>query len=390
MRLFDSVTNFSLYAIYLLMFLDFKKAFDTVNHDRLIDKLSWYGIRGIAQLWFKNFLLERMQKTVFNSAESSSRLVECGVPQGSILGPLLYIIYVNDMQRVLSHCQISLYADDTALYIPGARCDEVESLLQQDLNRISRWLVSNKLFLNVGKSKSMLVGSKFHRDIGTPLTIHCGGEELEEVSSYKYLGVMVDKHVTFEAHAEYISGKVSKRLGSLSRSRKYMNSETSLMLYKSLVVSLFDYCDTVYQIMLAKDLAHLQVLQNKACRIILQQNRFSHASDLHCDLKLPYLSQRRELHTLVIMYKIVSNTAPPYLTRMIKPIEDRPAPTATRGAETYLLELPLFRTNKGQGAFSFLGPRYWNSLPQEIRMLVEKNKNIFRDAVIEWQHTQAQ
>ena len=286
--------------------------------------------------------MDRMQKTVINSAESSSRLVECGVPQGSILGPLLYIIYVNDMQRILSHCQISLYADDTALFIAGASCNDVAALLQQDLNRISRWLVSNKVFLNVGKSKSMLVGSKFHRDVQTPLSIHCGEEQIEEVSSYKYLGVMVDKHVNFEAHAEYISGKVSKRLGSLSRSRKFMTSDTSLMLYKSLVVSLFDYCDTVYQVMMAKDLAHLQVLQNKACRIILKQNRFSHAADLHHELKLPYLSQRRELHTLVIMYKIINNTAPPYLSRMIKRIEDRPALITTRGADTFLLELPLF------------------------------------------------
>ena len=166
----------------------------------------------------------------------------------------------------------------------------VSTLLQQDLVMISRWLITNKLFLNVGKSKSMLVGSKLHRDIHSPLNIQCGDELIEEVSSYKYLGVMVDKNVTFEAHAEYISGKVSKRLGTLSRSRKFISADTSPMLYKSLVVSLFDYCDTVYQVMLAKDLAHLQVLQNKACRIILKQNRFSHATDLHCTLDLPFLS----------------------------------------------------------------------------------------------------
>ena len=199
-----------------------------------------------------------------------------------------------------------------------------------------------------------------------------------------------DKNITFEAHAEYISKKASKRLGSLSRSRKFVNAETSLMLYKSLIVSLFDYCDTVYQVMLAKDLAHLQVLQNKACRIILKQNRFSHAADLHSTLDLPFLSQRRELHTLVMIHKILNDKAPPYLTRMVKPVEQRPAQTATRGADTFLLELPLFRTNKGQGAFSFLGPRMWNSLPQEIRMLAEQSENIFKKAVIQWQGLHAQ
>ena len=169
-----------------------------------------------------------------------------------------------------------------------------------------------------------------------------------------------------------------------------MPSETSLLLYKSLLVSLFDYCDTVYQIMLSKDLAHLQVLQNKACRIILKQNRFSHSVDLHCTLDLPFLSRRRELHTLVMMCEVLNNKASPYLTSMVKPIDQRPADTATRGAGTYLLELPLFHTTKSQGAFSFLSPKTWNSLPQDVRMLAEQSKDTFQRAVIQWQRSSTQ
>ncbi len=260
-----------------------------------------------------------------------------------------------------------------------------KTILQSDLDQISKWLVTNKLFLNINKTKSMLIGNRQHRDIDTPLKLKCGGKDIAEVNTFKYLGILLDKHLNFEAHSEYISNKVSKRLGSLARSRKFMTTETSLKLYKSLVVSLFDYCDTVYMTMNSRDLQHLQVLQNKACRIILCRNRFSHSFDLHQELNLPFLSQRRDLHLLVMMHKSINNQAPSYLARSITPVSERQTDHGTRGAETFLMELPLCRTVKGQGAFSFAGPRLWNSLPPEIRLLASCSKNVFQNAVIGWQ-----
>ncbi len=110
-----------------MLFLDFRKAFDTVSHERLVEKLYWYGIRGIPQLWFKNFLSQRVQVTVLGETESNGRIVKCGVPQGSILGPLLYILYVNDMKLAVRNSKISLYADDTALYMTGNSCHELQN-----------------------------------------------------------------------------------------------------------------------------------------------------------------------------------------------------------------------------------------------------------------------
>ncbi len=149
----------------------------------------------------------------------------------------------------------------------------------------------------------MLLGSRQHREINQSLDLKCGQDDIEEVNSFKYLGVMLDKFLNFDVHAEYISKKISQRLASLARSRKFMTPATSLQLYKSLIVSLFDYCDTVYLGMSQRDLNHLQILQNKACRVILKRGRFSNSLELHHELHIPLLSQRRELHLLVMVHK---------------------------------------------------------------------------------------
>ena len=269
--------------------MDFRKAFDTVNHDRLVEKLSWYGVHDISLLWFKQFLTERYQKTIISGHESSERVVMCGVPQGSIHGPLLFLVYINDLRLSLQHCSVSLYADDTALYFRGDDPHQIENAIQSDLDLIARWLNSNKLFLNVDKTKSMLLSSKQSRFCHVDLQLQVDNKEIEPVSSFKYLGVMLDRFMTFHEHGVYISKKVSQRLHSLSRTRKFMTQDTCLQLYKSLVIPLFDYCDTVYGILPTSDANHLQILQNKACRIILCRNRFAHSEDTHRDLSLPYL-----------------------------------------------------------------------------------------------------
>ncbi len=151
----------------------------------------------------------------------------------------------------------------------------------------------------------------------------------------------------------------------------------------SLVIPLFDYCDTVYGILPTADANPLQILQNKACQIILCRNRFAHSEDTHRDLSLPYLKDRRELHLACIMFKTVNNLTPKYLTDLLTPVSLHGH--GTRGAEELLLELPLLRSQKGQYAFSFTGPSLWNRLPADIRSTKGDSKNAFRNAVIRWQ-----
>ena len=143
-----------------VVFLDLKKAFDTVDHNILISKLSAYGIRGTSIEWFKSYLSERNQKCFLNGSLSSNRVLSCGIPQGTILGPLLFLLYINDLPNCLMHSQPRMYADDTHLTHAGNSVDSIELNLNEDLASISEWLTANKLTLNKSKTEFMIIGSR--------------------------------------------------------------------------------------------------------------------------------------------------------------------------------------------------------------------------------------
>ena len=143
-----------------VVFLDLKKAFDTVDHNILISKLSAYGIRGTSIEWFKSYLSERNQKCFINGSLSSNRVLSCGIPQGTILGPLLFLLYINDLPNCLMHSQPRMYADDTHLTLAGNSVDSIELNLNEDLASISEWLTANKLTLNKSKTEFMIIGSR--------------------------------------------------------------------------------------------------------------------------------------------------------------------------------------------------------------------------------------
>ena len=143
-----------------VVFLDLKKAFDTVDHNILISKLSAYGIRGTSIEWFKSYLSERNQKCFINGSLSSNSVLSCGIPQGTILGPLLFLLYINDLPNCVMHSQPRMYADDTHLTLAGNSVDSIELNLNEDLASISEWLTANKLTLNKSKTEFMIIGSR--------------------------------------------------------------------------------------------------------------------------------------------------------------------------------------------------------------------------------------
>ena len=147
------------------VFLDFSKAFDTVNHDVLLQKLQHYGIRGSALKWFQSYLSDRCQYVTYNGQESSKKAINCGVPQGSILGPLLFIIYINDLSNVCNHMMSLLFADDTNLFVSGKDVIKLQQEVEMDLNKISEWLKINKLSLNIKKNISWYSVTRMHLNL---------------------------------------------------------------------------------------------------------------------------------------------------------------------------------------------------------------------------------
>ena len=189
------------------IFLDLAKAFDSVSHNILLRKLQHYGIRGNVYNFFQSYLSSRSQFVKMDNIKSTLLNVDFGVPQGSILGPLLFLIFINDLPTATNFF-IRLFADDTFLCSQNDNLLFLENEVNSELEKVFIWLASNKLTLNIGKSKFMFISNKKKNIIDLDIKIH--GKQLESCDTYKYLGVIFDRNLSWKPHVDYISGKISK------------------------------------------------------------------------------------------------------------------------------------------------------------------------------------
>ena len=212
--LHDKISKSLFDGEYVLgVFLDFSKAFDTVNHDILLRKLYAYGIRGVAHEWLKSYLSCRTQYVVFNGMESTKRTATCGVPQGSILGPLLFLLYINDMACISNILYPMLFADDTNVFLSGRNANQLIKIMNGELLNIVDWLDSNKLSLNVSKTHFILFRSQGMRKPLINENLIIKNESINQDHKTKFLGVIVDEKLTWFEHIQYIKCKIAKGIG---------------------------------------------------------------------------------------------------------------------------------------------------------------------------------
>ena len=288
------------------IFLDFSKAFDTVNHRILLDKLFHYGIRGNALDWFESYLSNRRQYVTYNDVKSSIKDVSCGVPQGSILGPLLFLIYINDLYTVCCKSSPILFADDTNLFYRGKDVNVMAQEINIELSQISLWLKTNKLSLNIKKTHFML----FHRKkIDAVIKIQIDNEEIDRVYKTKFLGVIIDHKITWKEHVTYVSGKMSRSIGILIKARSCLNKHAMMTLYYSFIYPYMTYCNNVWGSTYASNTEKVYNLQKRALRIMFNIGKRESVIPMFtemCILKFPdinvYLTSRfmfRYHHELV-------------------------------------------------------------------------------------------
>ena len=198
------------------VFIDLKKAFDTVDHDLLCKKLEHYGVRQRELSWFQSYLSNRKQYCRVGGVDSETGEVEVGVPQGSCLGPLLFLIYINDLPSAVQSSTVSIYTDETSLCLKSKDISQLNEAINVDLERLDSWLKGNKLSLNVAKTQSMLIATKpKHRtlnDATEKLNLEVRGRELDVVKKTKYLGVQVNNSLDWKEHLKAVSSKVSGRV----------------------------------------------------------------------------------------------------------------------------------------------------------------------------------
>ena len=265
-------------------FLDLKKAFETVNHSILISKLYKYGIRGNSLQWFKSYLANRQQFVQIHTSKSNTETVTCGVPQSSILGPLLFILYINDLSNVSDVLFPILFADDTSVYIEAENESLVISILNEELEKINTWLKAIKLTLNLDKSHYRV----FHRgkrkiDFDTPSLNHIS---LKRVKFTKFLGVIIDDQLKWSNHILYIKNKIAKGFGIILRARKFFNRKTLQNLYHSFIFPYLIYCVEIWGSASDAHLLPLILLQKKIVRVISFSPYLAHTKEIFLKLNI--------------------------------------------------------------------------------------------------------
>ena len=290
------------------------------------------------------------------------------MPQGSILGPLLFIIYINDLSTYLTECKVSLSADDTAMYAASSSYIDMILSLRIDMATVAEWLKLNKLTLNVDKAKLMIFCSQQKLNTIQDVDICIEGRTIERVNTFKYLGMTLDQCLTFNDHIDKLYSKCCAKLGAIRKARACMGQNLALRLYKSLILPHLDMGDIIYDVATQESKSKLQLLQNAACRVILCRGKLDSTHKMHEDLKLSKLSDRRDMHLSQLTHKNVHDEG--CLSRLIH----RTAVGRghrTRRCNEFNLTVPRTKTMKGRCAYSYRGPVNWNRLKVDLKAIIK-------------------
>lgn len=350
-----------------MIMLDLQKAFDTVDHDILCGKLKLMGISNTD--WFMSYLKGRKQTVSVDNILSDYMPVTCGVPQGSILGPLLFLCYVNDMRiSIDQECKLILYADDSAILFAHKNPSIISQKLGQTLESCSSWLVDNKLSLHLGKTECLIFGSKRKLKQVKEFKIVCNGHTIESTKSVKYLGLNIDDSLSGESIVNCILTKVNSRLKFLYRQANVLDFRTRKYLCSALIQCHLDYaCSSWYPSLNKCFKNKLQICQNKIVRFIHGMGpRDSVNNVILANMSLLNVENRNKQLRLNHVFKIVNNQCPSYMIENFIPVRDIHS-YSTRSNQ-YNFRVPR-SYGKDNVTFFQKAINDWNSLPTYIKKI---------------------
>ena len=376
----DILLAFENQKLSALVLLDLSAAFDTIDHSILLHRLeSWFGLSGTVLDFFTSYLVNRSQCVTINGSISSSVPLTTGVPQGSVLGPLLFTLYTTPLAHVLKNRSVNFhfYADDTQLYVsfsPDSASSELANLLSI-LTTARDWFISNRLFINPSKTEFMILGTQplMTKLPKNSLDLSFGEAVLVPLKSVRNLGISFDTDLSFKSHFSKLSQSCFAFMRHFRRVRKTLDTRSSIILANAFISSKIDYCNSLFFGLPKCSLQRLQTIQNAVARIVIPTGKFDHITPVLRKLHWLPIEQRIKFKIATLTFKILRNQHPIYLREML--LYHQPY-MSTRSADKCLLKIPLRRTKSGCRAFSYASPYVWNSLPLEIRMA--SSLDIFR------------
>ena len=349
-----------------VLMLDLSKAFDSLDHTLLLSKLCKLDVADDALCWFTSYLTDRQQRVRINDALSTPITIRHGVPQGSILGPLLFNLYINDLPSTCRTCNAESYVDDSKLFLsfPKREMDNGLEYLTEDLLRVASWCCHNHLLINPDKTKFCLFGSQqmLSQISIPPLTFL--GKTLHVEVAIKDLGVILDRNLSFTGHVDTLASNLVEKLCMLSRIRHILDTSAMSIVINSLVFSKLFYCSSVWSGTCKGNVNKLQLIQNFAARILSGKRKYEHITPTLKQLKLLPVTDILYIRDATQMYKCMNNLAPKYLTQLFckrSSIHNY----NTRGRED--LQLPKCRTALTQQSFRYRGTYIWNALCDGLR-----------------------
>ena len=359
------------------IFLDLSKAFDTVDHNILLSKLEHYGIRGQAFNLLKSYLTDRKQYVQIGKHKSEHLHINYGVPQGSVLGPLLFILYINNLYKACNIGNLRIFADDTTVFFRCSTKEEITSKGTQIMTQLNAWFKANKLTLNSGKSNFIVFRSNKNTATNLPEKINFENTSINRSSSSKYLGVTLDEHVTWNQHITEVCNKLKRYFKLFYSIRDFVNSIQVKIIYYAFIYSRIKYGISTFGFTDDIKIQRMQVLQNKLLKVLLAKNYRYSTNKLHNELGIIKVEDIAKLDAVTFIHNYFNNKLPPLfnnyftLNRDIHSINTR--------SSVQDIHFKTYKTNIGISSIKSIGAKTWNELSNSNKLI--KNVKTFRKAI---------
>ena len=336
-----------------------------MNHGILLNKLEHYGVRGTAKKWFESYLTKRMQCVSFNKITSDFHEASCGVPQGSILGPILFLLYINDLNNVTEKFGTIMFADDTNLFMTGDNIAGIEKQCNEELQKLTQWFHSNLLSLKVKKTTFMIFSKK--KNLHANQFIE--NVQILKTNDTKILGVILSSNLSWRCHTDMVLNKISKNIGIISKVRHLIPVHLSRSLYLTLVEPYINICNIIWAgSSNSGSLDRILRVQKKYCRLITFSGFTAHSRPLFEELFILTVYGIYKYQLSIFMYKLLNNLMPDHIVKRFVFYENSQIHTyATRHSSA--LHSEFCRTLCRQSSVRMQGRKLWNALPLDIKKL---------------------